>query len=116
MKYWENLTDILAKSVGVGSQPWILTGGRSSLWTHIAATENFSSFAPISREGRFRNEPEEEGQAKLLRWCKKKGVRLAADCAVACDLADIVNPIGLPKDPTGICRNKSIQVLHSCRH
>jgi len=35
---------------------WILTGGRSSLSMHIAATENVSPFAPILREERFRNE------------------------------------------------------------
>jgi len=39
-------------------------------------------------------------------------VRLAADCAVAYDLAGIVNPVGLPEHPAGIWRNKPVQVLH----
>ena len=37
----------------------------------------------------------------------------AADCAVAYDLAGIVNPVGLPQHPAGIWRNKPVQVLHS---
>ena len=45
---------------------------------------------------------EEEGQAKLLHWCEKKGVRLSVNRAVAYDLADVVNPIGFPQDPTGV--------------
>ena len=55
----------------------------------------------------------EERSAKLIHWCQKKGVRLAADRAPACDLAGIVNPIGLPKSPAGIRRNKPVQILHS---
>ena len=40
-------------------------------------------------------------------------MRLAADRAIAYDLAGIVNPVGLPKDPAAICRNEPVQVLHS---
>ena len=45
---------------------------------------------------------EEERQAKLLRRGEKKGVRLTVDCAVAYDLADIVNPVSLAKDPAAV--------------
>ena len=48
-----------------------------------------------------------------MHWRKKKGVRPTADRTVACDLADIVNPIGLPQDPAGVWRNEPVQVLHS---
>ena len=44
---------------------------------------------------------------------KKKGMRLAADCAVAGDLTDIVNCMGFSKDPAGVRRDKPVQVLHS---
>src|SRR5437667_90546 len=49
----------------------------------------------------------------LLHRCEKKGVRLTADRAEACDLAGVVNPIGLSQDPAGVSRNKLVQVLHS---
>src|SRR6266566_3380536 len=39
-------------------------------------------------------------------------MRLTVDCAVADDLADIVDPIGFPQDPAGVWRNKPVQVLH----
>ena len=51
--------------------------------------------------------------AKLLHRCEKKGVLLAADRTVACDLASVVNPVGFPQDPAGVWRNKPVQVLHS---
>ena len=39
-------------------------------------------------------------------------MRLAADGAVAYDLAGIVNSVGLPQNPAGVCRDKPVQVLH----
>jgi len=49
-----------------------------------------------------------KARCKLLHWREKKGVRLAADRAPACDLADVVNPSGFPQDPTGVWRNKPV--------
>jgi hypothetical protein len=44
MKYWEITLIISAKPVGVGAalQPWVPTGERSGLLTHIATTESVS--------------------------------------------------------------------------
>jgi len=78
------------------------------VWTHIEATVAcFIVRAEYSGRA-IRTSPEKEGQAELLHWCKKKGVRLAANRAVACDLADIVNPVGLFTDPAGVWRNKPV--------
>ena len=38
---------------------------------------------------------------------------LTTDRAGACDLADIINPVGFPQHPAGVWRNKPVQVLHS---
>src|SRR5207253_2768275 len=69
--------------------------------------------APIRLEERFRSEPlKRKPRPNLLHRCEKKCVRLAADRAVPHDLADIVNPVRLPKDPAGVSRNKLVQILH----
>ena len=44
---------------------------------------------------------------------EKKGMRLAADCAVAGDLADVVYRMGFAQDPAGVRRDKPVQILHS---
>ena len=43
-EYWEIIADNLSKPVGVGAalQPWIPTGERSSLLTHVATMESVS--------------------------------------------------------------------------